>query len=156
MPEQPNQEPNLSALESALAALKPAPAALDRDRLMYRAGQVSARRRNWLWPSAAAALLLVSLGLGAALLARPKPAETIRVVYVEKNPAPESAPAPRPAPPPEKAVALELPSLPASAAYLRTRGEVLRWGAEALPEPPPLTASAQVLSAGDASRALPN
>jgi hypothetical protein len=63
----------LTALEVALRQLTPAQGALDRDRLMYLAGQASAApaRANGFhlpWPLATAALALVSLGLGGRLL----------------------------------------------------------------------------------------
>src|SRR5258708_7696203 len=52
MSDRPEREP----LESALAGLKPAPALLDRDRVMFAAGQASATpARRWVWPGAPAA-----------------------------------------------------------------------------------------------------
>src|SRR5437660_5442581 len=43
-------------LERALRELVPGPGNLDRDRLMFRAGQVFAPRRNLLWPAATGVL----------------------------------------------------------------------------------------------------
>jgi hypothetical protein len=88
----------LKKLESALRNLTPRTALLNRDQLMYLAGQASAMsagaqgvhiddarsftplRRNW-WPVATAALALFSLGLGGLLIHATRPSE--RVVYVE-------------------------------------------------------------------------
>lgn len=59
-------------LEAALSALRPAGPALERDQLMFRAGETTARQRAarqiGVWRSAAAVLLL--LGLGASMLGR--------------------------------------------------------------------------------------
>jgi hypothetical protein len=64
----------LQSFEAALAQLRPSPAAIERDRLMFLAGQASARRavttaqRNilpgWFWPASSA----VMTGVAAALL----------------------------------------------------------------------------------------
>src|SRR5262249_30724133 len=70
--------PALNARAGALAGLKPRPAALDRDALMFRAGRASAPR-GWKWPLATAALSLVALGLGIALLVRPQPQVVERI-----------------------------------------------------------------------------
>jgi hypothetical protein len=122
------RDPELAELETALAALRPAPPALDRDRLMFRAGLASARRGRWLWTGTTAALALVAAGLGTALVLRPAPPTIERTVYVEK-----------PEPPSPQAVE----SIPADSAssraverYFRFRDELLSRGLDALPEPP--------------------
>jgi hypothetical protein len=89
---------DLKAVEKALRRLTPAASQIDRDRLLYLAGQASAMsagaqgvhiedtrsfmplHRNW-WPVATAALALFSLGLGGLLIHATRPSE--RVVYVE-------------------------------------------------------------------------
>jgi hypothetical protein len=137
-------------LEAALAGLQPA-AALDRDRLMFAAGQAAAMPRGrWFWPASSAALLLVSLGLGTALAMRPAPTETVRIVYrdVEK-PAP-TVPAPEPPPPsmqsqPDRVIADGTPPRH-GADYLQMRRQVLRFGVESLPDAPPLSSSDKMLS----------
>lgn len=74
------RQPELTALESALTALKPSGPGLDHDQLMFRAGQESARRRVWPWTAATAALALAAAGFGGLLVARP----TVRqIVYVD-------------------------------------------------------------------------
>jgi len=75
-------------LSAALSALQPRPAALDRDRLMFLAGQSAgaARCRRWRW--ATGAMTTAALALAVALGVRPGP--EVRVVYL---PAPPPAPA---------------------------------------------------------------
>lgn len=102
-----HQSDELEAIERALAALAPAPPRVDRDRLMFLAGQASVIadsrpsapeprtlnpnalipakgsgfRVQWgsLWPATSAALAATSLSLAIALLMRPAP--QIQVVY---------------------------------------------------------------------------
>jgi hypothetical protein len=132
------QDPSLGPLESALANLKPAPTALDRDRLMFRAGQLSTRW-HWVWPASTAALFVMSLALAGVLAFRPTAPESVRVVYVpiETSPPVSSPRQPVPAPTPATSTA-DVPAPPASAPYLSLRGQVLRFGVESLPDPPPL------------------
>jgi hypothetical protein len=63
-------DPELSALEQRLAAWRPSPGALDRDRMLYDAGRAAARAENRLqsWRLATAALLVISIGLGGLLV----------------------------------------------------------------------------------------
>jgi hypothetical protein len=126
----------IAALESALAALTPLPGRLDRDRLMFRAGQASRPARGWLWPAATAALALLAAGLGAALARRP--AE--RVVHV---PVPQQAP-PVAAAPEQPAPAGPEPPAPSTEAWspprtanLQLQEQLLRWGLDGLPGLPP-------------------
>lgn len=68
--------PELRALEAALASLAPRPAAIDRDRLMYAAGQASVcseqtAPRRWVWPAAFSAASALAASLFLALLLRP-------------------------------------------------------------------------------------
>lgn len=94
--------PGLTELESALKALAPTPAVVDRDRLMFEAGAASARRsvsaaRRLAWPSIAAALGLIVAGESAALILRPGPRVVERVVVVREPAVPameKSSPAP--------------------------------------------------------------
>lgn len=77
--------PELTEFEASLSRLRPAAGRLDRDRLMFRMGQESARRRplRLIWPAAAAVLALASAALGFQLAGRRSP----QVVYVEREPA---------------------------------------------------------------------
>ncbi len=133
---------DLRSLEASLASLRPASGGLDRDRLMFLAGQESARRsrlRPLAWPAALAAMTGAAAALLAALLVRPGPAVVERVVYVPApaaQSAPESPqPAPAPVSPPEErspgkadspessAFVLRLPGIPAA---VMRRAEYLR------------------------------
>lgn len=139
MPQPHDKE--LTALETALSGLAPAPAP-DRDRILFEAGRAAARPPR-LWPLTAAALALVSAGLGWALWLRPGPQTVERVVYV-------NVPAPAPVEPQQAAAAVpEAPSAWAESererfgSYRLTR-EALRWGVSNLPLSPagPATVSA--------------
>jgi hypothetical protein len=63
---QPTHDPQLNALEAALAALQPAAARIDRDRILFAAGQRSVRA-GWWWPVATAVSSLTALTLGVLL-----------------------------------------------------------------------------------------
>ncbi len=137
---EPTIDPELAALEAALARLTPAPAGISRAQVLFRAGQASARRRGWIWPCVTAALALATVTLGAALLLRPEPPVVERIVYVRVEP--PAPPAPRVAdkpPPPAAAASAELQDgdpQPPDADYLRLRREVVQWGPDGVPHPP--------------------
>jgi hypothetical protein len=63
-------ENDLRALEHRLAAWRPAPGALDRDRMLYDAGRSAARAESRIhsWRLATVALLLLFVGSGVLLL----------------------------------------------------------------------------------------
>lgn len=144
-------------LAAALSQLEPAPARLDRDRLMYRAGAESRRWVVRLWQATAGFLAALGFAAGAQVYLRP-PVVVERVVYVEKEPAkadPQGdsrlapAPAPQPAPeaPPPAALVPEAPASyqppayhrgePAGdmATYYQLRNDVLTGGLGLLPDP---------------------
>lgn len=97
--------PQLSGLAAALANLTPAAPRLDRDRLMYLAGQAAAEADSpavlptsaplaaeaprWLWPTVAAVFALLSLTLGALHF---RPSEPPLVQTEPSNPRAETAP----------------------------------------------------------------
>jgi hypothetical protein len=143
-------QPDLSALESALASLTPAPGRIDRDRLLFRAGQVSAGRRRWLWPAATGVMASVAATLGFLLLVRPapEPIECMVFIQVEPPPAPASQPAqPTPATPEtEPVLAAADTTRPAQVSYFRLQDQVLRWGLDALPSPPPAAVTEPLLT----------
>jgi len=138
-PERLSQD--LAAVEAALTSLRPAPSTLDRDRVMYLAGQAAGRRRerlaSWMWPCTSAAATIAACVLGLLLLERPGP---------EGNPQTADTPAARP-------VQTEVPlpqwaatqpgsqetagPLDADVRYLGLRHLVLTRGIEALPEVQP-------------------
>jgi len=134
-------DPELTAVESALAGLVPARSHVDRDQLMFQAGLASTQawgRSRWLWPAVAAALAVVACGEGVVLATR-RP--SVRVVVV-REPVKSSEDQPAPV------VILShspLPSSPVPDASahtepdaLRLRRQILRFGVDELPERPPL------------------
>ena len=108
-------------LTEALGSLRPMRTSGDRDRLMFRAGQVSVRRGRRVWQGSTA---LATIALCVSLLVHsqgPEPGKTVRLA-VEK---PTVAP-----------LVLEWSSAPpvvGDGAYLKLRNEVLEKGIDALP-----------------------
>jgi hypothetical protein len=135
MPER-NEGADLTPLEEALRALAPRAAALDRDALMFRAGQAAARR-GWGWLLATAASAAAALVLAVVLVTRPEPAPRVVVLKVplrEAAPAPAPVPPAPPYPPGESAIAAREPG---ATPYLRLQDQVSRWGLDGLPDLPP-------------------
>ena len=138
-------DPGLNAIEEALCSLSPAGSRIDREFVMYRAGQASAHlsRKGRIAPCAiAASLALVAFGEGVLLAHRP-PARIVEKVVVVHEPA--TAPVPiLPSPIPdvtEVPVALsneDSLSL-GQAAYERLTSQVLRYGLDGLPASPRVT-----------------
>jgi hypothetical protein len=121
-------EHELKALEAALSGLTPSAGRLDRDRVLFRAGQKAAPRR-WLWPAVAAALVLLSTGLGTALLLRPGAIVVERIVYLKAPPA---------AKPDEEPPSAFAEAPPSWSRYYQIREAVLTRGLDALPPLEPL------------------
>ena len=84
MPEQLRLREKIAALEDALAALAPAPVTLDRDRLMFRAGQAVSSRGRWIWPASTAALTVAASVLGLLLAFRPSRLRFEQTAAVER------------------------------------------------------------------------
>jgi hypothetical protein len=127
----PASQPELNAVEETLRHLVPAPARLDRDRLLFRAGQRAAPRR-WFWPVAAVVSTAACAVLAVVLACRPAPAVVERIVYV-----PEQRPAPVP-PPDTGETSLPPRAVPARLAPRRQLEErLLNQGLDGLGEPPP-------------------
>lgn len=149
------REEDVKPLESALAALQPAAPALQRDRLLFRAGQLAARRGRWIWPLLTVFSTSAALYLGWVVLERAAapPAREI-VVVREPAPGPSAPPAvpqvapplaedapPAPISPAPSTVApvaaangysFDLPDMPVPS-YRHLQNQALRWGVEALP-----------------------
>jgi hypothetical protein len=158
MPQEP-LDPDLRTIEEALGQLAPARSRLDRDRLMFQAGLLSARsamKRRWVWPSIAAAMALLAMSESIVLAVRPG----ARVVMVQ-TPAPREQPVP---PPTVELLTDAKPSpsatpelwLPGDSPGLGLKRQVLRFGLEGLPDPPPLLTQARRSTPGPASDTDPN
>ena len=145
MPQEP-LDPELRMIEEALGRLAPARSRLDRDRLMFQAGVLSARspaRHRWVWPSIAAALALLAMSESILLAVRPR----TRVVLAQAPP-PQEPPVSQPSiellsnVEPSRSRAPE-PWLPGDSAGLGLKRQVLRFGLDGLPDPPPLLTQAR-------------
>jgi hypothetical protein len=124
-------DPHLTAVEAALAALAPA-SRLDRDQLLFRAGQASVPRFGWRWPAATGVMTLATVALTLAWVLRPSAPVVERVVtVVVHEPAPSEPPAPSPGPVAVAGVAEHAER--EGADYLKVREQVLRWGVDYLP-----------------------
>jgi hypothetical protein len=117
-------ENEMTRLETALAALDPRPAALDRDRLMFLAGQRSAARRGWAIPCISAALASAATLVGVLVLYRPE----AQVVIVPSPPVQQAES-------PNAVLAVNDSRWREQVEGLRLRNEVMLRGIEALPEP---------------------
>lgn len=124
-----HNEEELRDVERSLARLRPAAAGIDRDELMFRAGQAAATGRAGLAPGVAVLVALVAslAGAGTTWLARPAAPERIVQVTVEKPVlrVVELAPIMPAGERPERSVA--------RADYLELRDRVLAEGMDALP-----------------------
>ena len=88
--------PSLKSIEAELAALSPRTDRLDRERLIFLAGQESVAGGNarpakhagrWAWPGAFAAMTAVAAALLVMMLLRPEPQVEVRFVTVPVKPA---------------------------------------------------------------------
>lgn len=143
---------DLTPLENLLQQLQPAPAALDRHQLLFRAGQRAGRQGQWQRSALTGVLglLLGLVGTGLVLPHLQTPAERIVYVPVRAAKLPEQVP-PTSQPNPTQP-APEAPSTPPAQApelaqlwltvpqprggYLGLRDRMLRWGLDVLPVPP--------------------
>ncbi len=139
-------DPELTAIEAALGSLVPARIPIDRDLVMFQAGQASVRASRSgqrAWTAVAASLALVALGEGALLAHRP-PAQVVKEVVVIREPALTPI-----KPPSEQNVAetpeslANVPSLSlGETAYGRLTAQVLRYGLDGLPASPTVASPA--------------
>lgn len=148
MPTDPrNEADDLNDLAAALRDLTPKPAGLDRETLLFRAGQAAAPRR-WFWPLATLVATSTAGVLAVLLALRPVRVEhrieeriIERLVPVPVEPSPPSpSPGERELSPGENPAGLGYPADAAPARQTpgdRMREHLLRWGFEGLPVPPP-------------------
>jgi hypothetical protein len=147
----PTSDPKLAALEKSLSALVPLPGRIDRDQLLYRAGQASVRPRPWLWRTSTGLLAVVAAILGTALAVQSKPETIERIVYVQV-PHPQAKMETESASTSKSATAMVansfgLDSLEyriGSADYLKERDLAVRWGVDALPPPQSIDAKIEI------------
>ncbi|MGD2174169.1 MAG: hypothetical protein PVJ27_02110 [Candidatus Brocadiaceae bacterium] len=147
------QETNgrLNDLEKALSELHPAASRVDRDELMFRAGQLSAPTRRGLWPAATALAAGLAIVLGVLLAARPAPQVRERVVVR----APTGRAEPAPPPPQVRPVRLgRRRRPPVKGSYLELRRSILTEGLNAWPAAPPRPGSARPATMGTLLRWL--
>ncbi len=130
---------DLTPIEAALGQLSPAPPSIDRDRLMFLAGQASRPLTGWIWPMTSAGLAACV----AVLLLRPVGAPPVPVV--ERR-------APPPAVQPDNSVPRREP---VEMSYLVLRGKVVEEGVEALPAPPIIDEGTPPILADDLELPLP-
>jgi hypothetical protein len=80
---------SLQRFEAQLASLSPRAVQLDRDRLMFLAGQassssgmVNSARQGWAWPAAFSAMTALAASLLALIVVGPQPGVVERIVYL--------------------------------------------------------------------------
>jgi hypothetical protein len=131
-------DPELAAMEAALAALAPARSRVDRDRVMFAAGRAAARARTGrgVWMALAASFGIVALAEAAFIARRPAVVtERVVVITTPGGPVPRTAPTDSAADRPG-VTAEALPPL-ARTDYERLSDQILRYGLDGLPDPPP-------------------
>ena len=151
MSENMNTQP-LDGFERVLSQFTPAPPSIDRDRLMFVAGQASAQSsteysvlstqysgRHWQWPASTAVFAATSIALAIALALRPSPSPMI-VVRNRSQSAPQLSPARQLVSLPESqrgfvAQQDDRSHSPATNTYLKTRDVAVRMGLDALGSP---------------------
>ncbi len=135
--EHDSPEPLMNEIEAGLGSLVPTRSRIDRDRVMFRAGQASSRRpssNGRAWMAIAASLALVASAEGYLLARRPSTEIVERVIVVRE-------PADSPIAPSVERVTSPAPSRPGSSlglgrtAHERMAEQVLRYGLDGLPRP---------------------
>lgn len=131
----PDREDDLSPFADALRRLAPQPPEISRDALLFSAGKAAATSSwyRWIWPTSTAVFACSTLVFGAFLISpAPVPAPEVRYVVLPQ-------PTPEEAPPPSTPESIPVAEPARDESYvsfrqaLRTRREVMRWGADAIP-----------------------
>jgi hypothetical protein len=137
-------DPDLNHLGRQLRGLTPRPCPIDRDAVMFRAGQASVPR-NWLWPVATALSTCLAITFGAALLVQPAFEHRVEVAPgwqpklhsygVPADDVPVSGGGGDL--PGDAAAATEEEFWPApQTGYFHAENKVLRWGLDGIASPP--------------------
>ncbi|HEV3003234.1 MAG TPA: hypothetical protein VGX78_02190 [Pirellulales bacterium] len=91
MSREENETQDVKAVEAMLSSLAPSTGKLDRDRLMFLAGEAAALARlplaraplrRWAWPAAFSTMSAVAATLLALLVSQPEPTVIERIVHV--------------------------------------------------------------------------
>jgi hypothetical protein len=137
-------------LAGDLALLAPSTGAFSKDRLLFRAGQLSTRGTIRLWRGGTLAAFLAGVGIFAAERFQPPPAE--RLVYVRME-APAKAPERLAQAIPVPATGADLDHIEAAEdnplSVYRLEQTVMRDGIASLPTPRVPTSSGPILSLAD-------
>ncbi|HEV3165474.1 MAG TPA: hypothetical protein VGZ22_15715 [Isosphaeraceae bacterium] len=85
-------ERDLSDLERRLRRWQPAPAALDRDQMLFEAGRAAARTQasSLLWPAVAASLALATASLGGLWVHERSHRQSLELVLAKREAMPAS------------------------------------------------------------------
>jgi len=141
-----NCDSDLNALSKDLQRLTPRACPINRDAVMFHAGQASVPW-NWKWPFATALSSCLAFTFAAALLVQPSPPPpTMQPYYSGPMRGPIAPPAAPwngidppggPVMPGDMMTADEEPLPTPDTAYYHTQSSLLRWGLDGLPMPPP-------------------
>ena len=139
-------EQDLIGLEQSLRTLSPAPVQLDRDQVLFRAGQYSSACAARLWRAAAILFALLSGSVSVAWWCQPQPSPEVRVVEVPvkvfvPQPIPDTKkpPVPVPGPKPDDTTPVSPRRVEPAPVLVhhRLQYEMLRYGLEGMPPLPP-------------------
>jgi hypothetical protein len=132
-----SRDPELDHLAETLASLVPITRPVDRDRLLFRAGQLSALRKNRLWAGSSAVLATTTIVLAILLVQRPEPRVESRLVYVPAQTPDARVTDSAPSAEDERPVPSDIVARENGApnCYQLERF-MLRWGADAWPDRP--------------------
>jgi hypothetical protein len=135
MPE-PHPSPELAALEEQLRGLVPQAGALDRDRILFRAGRASAPT-GWVWRAVAGVSTLTAAALAAVLALQPPPQAVFERVVRAPAERPASPAPPASVPGEEAAIPVRADAAEEVPPHRRLQEHLLRWGLEGFGPPPP-------------------